>query len=301
MVAKKGLARVLPIVSVLALAAAGCASNPAGAAISPAAQSPQAGADAAGLPVSFTQKVLVEELTGAWCGWCPHGAQALHAVLDAGGGAVIGVALHVQDPHAVAATADFLKGVGGVPGYPSAFVNRSRFASAGGALAIWRDEWASAVARARRGRPSCGLRLHSRVDGAQVRVAVSAGFNAPPAGEVRLAVMITEDNVAEAAQRNFSNDDGQSPFYRKGDPIPGYRHMRVLRAFLTPVFGEGLDTARIAPGAAIERTYSWTVPPSVKAADLRIVGVLSTFGPKPEDKKVLNVQETQPGQVGSWN
>jgi hypothetical protein len=280
------------VVIVIALAAGGCASGPAGGA---------QGTPGSGIPATFAQKVLIEEFTGAWCGWCPDGARELHGLLEANAGRLIAVVLHYKDSVATPATDELMKGVGGCPGYPAALVNRVRYGSASGTLAGWRNEWAAAVAQARRGRATCGLRLDTRLDGAQARVTVTAGFAAVPAGDVRLAVMVTEDEVAESAQRNFQNDDRQSPFYRKGDPIPGWTHMRVLRATLTPVFGESIERSSMAPGSVIERTYAWTVPRGVKAADVRVVGILNSFGPGATDKSVVNAQEVRLGQSGGWN
>jgi hypothetical protein len=80
---------------------------------------------------------------------------------------------------------------------------RGLSAPAGRAPAGWRNEWA--VGQARRGRPTYGLRLQTRLDGDQARVTVTAGFAVVPAGDVRIAVMVTEDDVAKSAQCNFQS------------------------------------------------------------------------------------------------
>ena len=43
-------------------------------------------------PTSFTKKVLLEEFTGSWCGYCPSGAEILQNLMNSY--SVIGVALH---------------------------------------------------------------------------------------------------------------------------------------------------------------------------------------------------------------
>ena len=59
------------------------------------------------VPDSFTKKVLIEEFTGAWCGYCPDGAHRLEKIIDSNDGNVIGVSLHNGDQMAVGHT-DYL-------------------------------------------------------------------------------------------------------------------------------------------------------------------------------------------------
>ncbi len=96
------------------------------------------------LPASFPQKVLVEEITGTWCGYCPDGAWRLQQLVDDHPGLVYGAAHH-DDALTYDAT-DF----GGVRrpawetsrSYPSGAVNRL---PTGADVFVDRGEWSGKV------------------------------------------------------------------------------------------------------------------------------------------------------------
>ena len=56
------------------------------------------------VPSTFTQKALVEEFTGEWCGYCPDGAVILKGIETQYGGKVIGASIH--DDQGSGASAD---------------------------------------------------------------------------------------------------------------------------------------------------------------------------------------------------
>ena len=65
-------------------------------------------------------RVLVEEYTGTWCGWCTRGLVAMKMLAEAYGDDFIGVAYHNGDPMEV--TTNYPNNV---QGFPSAFVERN--------------------------------------------------------------------------------------------------------------------------------------------------------------------------------
>lgn len=64
-------------------------------------------------------RVLVEEYTGTWCGWCTRGLVAMRLLAEAYGDNFIGVAYHNADPMEI--TTNYPNDV---QGFPSAFVER---------------------------------------------------------------------------------------------------------------------------------------------------------------------------------
>ena len=48
------------------------------------------------VPSVFTKKVLIEEFTGAWCGYCPDGAYRLENLINSNAENIIGVSTSVQ-------------------------------------------------------------------------------------------------------------------------------------------------------------------------------------------------------------
>ena len=65
-------------------------------------------------------RVLIEEYTGTWCGWCTRGLVAMNMLADALGDDFIGVAYHNGDPMEI--TSDYPSPV---TGFPSAWIERA--------------------------------------------------------------------------------------------------------------------------------------------------------------------------------
>ena len=63
---------------------------------------------------------LIEEYTGTWCGWCVRGLVGMELLRDAFGDEFIGVAYHDGDPMQITTSYP-----NSVPGYPSAYINRT--------------------------------------------------------------------------------------------------------------------------------------------------------------------------------
>ena len=73
------------------------------------------------LKYEFKKKVLVEEITGSWCGNCPQGTLAFDYLESMFPGQVIPVAIHNNDTYAYPEYESFI----GLSGYPSGKVNRA--------------------------------------------------------------------------------------------------------------------------------------------------------------------------------
>ena len=73
------------------------------------------------LKYDFQKKVLVEEITGAWCGNCPQGTLAFEYLESMYPGQIIPVAIHNNDTYAYPEYENFI----GLSGYPSGKVNRA--------------------------------------------------------------------------------------------------------------------------------------------------------------------------------
>lgn len=74
------------------------------------------------VPAEHT-KVIVEEATGTWCGWCPRGAVALERLTYKYPERFIGIAVHNGDPMTVT---EYDSGLAAT-GFPNAVVNRNEF------------------------------------------------------------------------------------------------------------------------------------------------------------------------------
>lgn len=75
---------------------------------------------------SRVNKVVAEELTGSWCGWCVRGIVALEETKKAHPGQFIAIAVHGNDFLESPEYTDYIAGLIGSSGYPNSVVNRDR-------------------------------------------------------------------------------------------------------------------------------------------------------------------------------
>ena len=75
---------------------------------------------------SHVNKVVAEELTGSWCGWCVRGIVALEETKKAHPEQFIAIAVHGNDFLESPEYTDYIAGLIGSSGYPNSVVNRDR-------------------------------------------------------------------------------------------------------------------------------------------------------------------------------
>lgn len=75
---------------------------------------------------SRVNKVVAEELTGSWCGWCVRGIVALEETKKAHPEQFIAIAVHGNDFLESPEYTDYIAGLIGSSGYPNSVVNRDR-------------------------------------------------------------------------------------------------------------------------------------------------------------------------------
>lgn len=77
-----------------------------------------------GVSKSIKKKMVAEEATGTWCTWCPRGAVFMEQMAKDYPDEFIGVAVHNNDPMALAAYDTGLTSLPGFGGFPSVVINR---------------------------------------------------------------------------------------------------------------------------------------------------------------------------------
>lgn len=236
------------------------------------------------------QKVVIEEFTGAWCGYCPEGAKILDDILTNQPNA-IGVSIHNSDA--------MQNGTGSLivnffsPAYPQATINRS-------GAPISRGAWTNAVNVALQATPvvsvsidSAGYNFQSRV----LTVKVKATFLTDYAGTMRMNVLLTEDDVTGTGsgydQVNYFNTTNGSPFFGLGNPIVGFVHNHVFRASGGSAWGSGnVIPSTVTAGQEFTRTYAITLGAAWDINNMHIVGTVNNFtGSGITQRSILNAEE----------
>lgn len=161
---------------------------------------PDPGLPVGDVPASFSQKAVLEEFTGEWCGWCPEGAKIMDDAIAANPNTVIGIGVHDGDPMELPAFNAWIKGATSVSGFPNGSVQRAN--------ATGRGSWMGQITTALAGTPECGLAMVTSEEAGLIDVDVYIGYNAPVTGSTKLSLFITEDQVPQSspgAQSNYSS------------------------------------------------------------------------------------------------
>lgn len=238
--------------------------------------------------------VLVEEATGAWCGYCPDGAVKLLALLQSNPKAV-GVAIHNGD--GMAFTNGNTVNSTFISGYPSGLVDRYKFAGEG-TVEIDRTKWATkATERLTHIVPvSISATNTFNPTTRALSVDVTAEFVGNASGDIRLNLMIVEDSVSGTGsqydQVSYYNTTAGHPMQGLGNPIVGYKHRHVLRAIQGGSWGSvGSIPSTVTAGQTYSKNYSTTIPTSWNYNRVTIVAVVQKYNTDKEQREILNVRE----------
>jgi hypothetical protein len=223
-----------------------------------------------------TKRVLIEEATGTWCGYCVRGIVKMGELDKAYSATVSLIAVHNDDPM-MDATYD--AGMGPkITGYPSGLVDRQ---SKEVDPASFKTEYLKRINYV----PvidvfidNVSWNASTRLLSFRVNASTVANFN----GSYRFNAAITEMQVhgttSKYAQHNYYSNNANGAmggFETKPDPVPAadMYYDYVGRAALGGWDGTaGSIPATNASGQTISYTYTKTVPATWKESNLSIIG-----------------------------
>ena len=225
--------------------------------------------------IGFAQKnVLVEELTGTWCQWCPRGiyyGDSLCFTYDN----VIFVAIHCSDPMAN----DDYYNASGLLGAPSANIGRHFMAQE---TQNWfaKVEQESQIATKADLNVVCEYNPETR----QLTATVTATALENMSGDYRFAAILTEDGVTGPApsynQTNSYSGGGHGPmggFENLPNPIPAERiaYDHVGRELLCDYSGQtGSFPSSLAAGQTASYDFTYTLNEDYDYNYVRVIGLL---------------------------
>lgn len=227
--------------------------------------------------IRFTKRVLIEDYTGTWCGYCPRVAQGIDLVMSQTDFAVP-VAIHRgNDPYNYG-PANVLESLIGLTGYPDARLNR---------LTKWSGNEATnsaqVIALTQGSAPKVGLAMKATVAGGNINLTVNAKFGTSLDG-AKLVVYVLENGL-------IYNQVNYTSYYGGGSTIVGFEHNHVVRATLTNILGDAIPSAESAFDTTHTKTYSVPVPANVaNSANLEFVAFVVGA-----DKKAINVRKAVNG------
>jgi thiol-disulfide isomerase/thioredoxin len=195
------------------------------------------------------RKVVVEDYTGAWCGFCPRVAGAIEDLHEETEDITV-VAIHetansFPDPMHFTQI-QLLKDAFDVEGFPAARLNRS---------VNWAQPHALEDVTSMAGADTnLAIALNSELTGNELLVQVNIVYEEGSSQGDKLVVYLVENGIIYG-QVNYYDQDNTSPFFGLGDPIPNFEHNEVLRESLSSVLGDAIPNT----AALTEYVTSFTV------------------------------------------
>jgi hypothetical protein len=223
----------------------------------------------------FDRNILLEEATGAWCGYCPDAHLIVAEAKKTYGSRVIPVSYHFDDSMSNNDALWFLSQY--ISSYPDAQIDRKTFLGSN-------STWLNAMAVRVNQPASVALSIEQkRFDPVSrtIQFRVKAQFEDYWYGNLRIGAIVTEDHVRGNAnpniwsQNNFYSKDNPNgaaggsshPLYNEANYMNGYYHESVQKANPGGVFGVDKTIPQlVAPGQTYYYDFAYNLPPTLKVA-----------------------------------
>ncbi len=215
------------------------------------------------------RKVVLEDHTGAWCGFCPRGMETLENLEAQYGEDIIGVGVHNGDAMAISTYQTPLAQMIGVTGYPNGSVSRITY---GGKIAQSDGVWAT-IAQANIGKDvPVGVKLevdYNKTTGAYTAT-ITATVESPINANLGFNLWILQDYMTGSGsqwdQANYLSKNSptaptpSSKYYDFPPKIEGFMHMDVFRGAHAGIEGEqGTFPAGMVPAGTYKQVYTGNV------------------------------------------
>lgn len=253
------------------------------------------------------KKVIVEDFTGAWCGYCPRGTTVLEDILNTYPNA-IGIANHagsgtdaMKNSYTTAINTDL-----NTYGFPGGAVDRFKFSDQSN-LCMATNVWKTKTANRLLTTASVAVNIASTYNSTTrlVDVTVTATFVSNASGDMRINCVLIEDGVTGSGsgynQTNYmgqgcSSPDPSSPWYNYPCSIVGFVHNHVARVNLAPTWGtSGVIPSSVTANSTYSQNYSYTLPSGWDASKMSIVAFVSYYNTSALSRSILNSNEVALG------
>ena len=220
----------------------------------------------------FPRKIVMEEATGTWCGWCPRGMATIEKMSEQYPDNFIAIAIH-QDKQ-MSPDESYKPFLDKVESYPSAHINRMD----------WIDPTPFDLEDVKDKAVAKVTSIIKSISSNQVEIETEAvfGFSDNGTSEYRLAYVVTEDGVGPYLQANFYSDptaednpdDLMNWWVHQSSPIP-ITFNEVARAIYDYYGLEGLLPKEVSEGETYKTKYTLTMPDNVNnLINVKIVTLL---------------------------
>lgn len=264
------------------------------------------------------KKVLVEQFTGAGCGWCPDGYTVLKSIVSTNTN-VISASIHDNDnmstPEGNALIADYASTL------PSAVIDQYYF-PANEKVAVTQENWNTHITQRLAMKVPATVSVTNISYNAtlqQINATVSSEFFGDVKGDYRLNLYVKENNVYGPTIDNTDNqwnqhsylfNIGSSPYYQVGAYLNAttyllnsseYNHQYVVNNMVDGSYGASgiIPTNGLTNGLTYSKNYTYTMPPLTSGEfrfnpdNIYLIGVLSEYNADSKSRSILNVAEVK--------
>lgn len=224
-------------------------------------------------PTVYTQKVLVEDYTGTWCGYCPGMNNVLNH-FTAYNANVIPVAIHCDDDPYQFEFQQQLQAEYGTIGLPKAQINRIN------SLELYVENfiidycgtnetyYQELIQPYLDETAPLGLAINSSLNGNSLNFEVQIGFLVNEISNAKLVVYLLEDDLLHE-QTNYFAGDGSSdcPYSSQPQHIEDFEHNHVLRKAYTDIFGDTIPANEIAENNIYTRNFEVSLPAEIESTE----------------------------------
>jgi thiol-disulfide isomerase/thioredoxin len=211
------------------------------------------------------KKVVVEDYTGTWCGYCPSVTAAIEEVL-AQTSHVSVVAIHNGDDLSLPIEPVIREGLGVPDGSPRARIDRTIVWGTPSPANFPVEEVLPYA-----GIPSnTSIAIESNIQGGTIFATVTVASE-EVLEDRKLVLYLVEDGILRD-QTNYYNQDPGSPYFNMGNPIVNFEHNHTLRGNLSDVLGDPIpDTPALTDYVA---DFSFAMSPEYVAENLHLVAMV---------------------------
>ncbi len=220
------------------------------------------------------KRVLIEEGTGTWCGWCPRGKVAMEYMYN-NYSDFIGIMVHNDDPMTLAEYDNSIQ----VSGYPGCQVDRD-LENASVSQSLFEQYYNTYKSVT----PPADITATALLTGTTLEVTVTASFVTKTAGQFRIGAILIEDEISgtgsDYAQANYYANNAAGAmggFESLPNPVPAsqMKYDYVGRMLLGGYNGQSNSVAGpIVDGYTATHTFNVQFPSNVVYFNARVVPVL---------------------------
>lgn len=186
----------------------------------------------------YQHRVLIEDFTGAWCGWCPRVSSSIETLESQNNDKIVAVALHNGDkmaftPHEYTLYANIAgkiqMDISQGRGFPFAAINRNVkwIAESSNTMS------SSQVLNLAKDKADVGIKISSKLEKEGGTVKVSFKFAKNFTEQLKYVVYIVQDGIVMSQENYTSNYGGKGR-------VKDFEHNAVAKALTGNVLGEAI-------------------------------------------------------------